>query len=79
MDLLNANYDKIITEATEKNIFFNTSNIYVYNYTLLYYTIKEIIDAKDKLEESLKHSNSYYLRADTPFGKIRKYHENILR
>ena len=79
MDLLNANYDKIITEVTEKNVFFNASNIYVYNYTLLYYTVKEIIDAKDKLEESLKHSNNYYLRADTPFENIRKFHENILR
>jgi hypothetical protein len=70
MDIIQADYEKLIQRIKNKKVFFDISNIYGYHVSHACYTLDELIDSFNKLIDTLEtHTEYYYLKGSNPLKK----------
>ena len=68
LNVLNFDADILYDKIKDKDIFFNISNIFIYNANKASHSFQELIEAYEKLQRVLKTSNSCWLRGKPPVG-----------
>lgn len=66
MDLISPDYELLENEIKDKNILFNTSNIYSYHVTHATYTLEELYSSFYKLLKLLYKANHFYFLGTRP-------------
>lgn len=56
MNIITPDYNKLSEKVKEKNVFFDTSNIFSYHMSHAYYTLQELVDSYNKLHQTLIES-----------------------
>ena len=66
MDLISPDYDRLLKKIKEKNVFFDSTNIFSYHMSHAYYTLDELVSSYKKLKGVLELANKTYFRGTSP-------------